>query len=98
MDKRIRKLLGGISTASLVMAGSIPLMSQTGGGSTGGGVGAKQAQAVKDARNSTVKDTKGKGECRTDGKSGVAKPNVQDTKGKGGCGSTKTTQTKAKSK
>jgi hypothetical protein len=94
MNKNIRRLLGGMSTASLVIAGSIPLMSQTGGGSTGG----KQPQAAKDAPKSTMQDTKGKGECRTDGKPGMAQPNVKDTKGKGGCGSTKTPETKAKSK
>jgi hypothetical protein len=84
MDKKIRRMLGGMSTASLVLAGSIPLMAQT--GSTD-----KSPKAVKEMSKGDLKDTKGKGGCGATRTADVKnKKPVKDTAGKGDCGKGKT--------
>jgi hypothetical protein len=73
MEKKVRKLLSGMSTASLIFSGSIPFMAQTTTKETQK-KNTKQTVAVKQVPKSTIKDVKGKndckgkGECRTDGK------------------------------
>ena len=109
MDDRLKKMMGGLSTASLILAGSIPLM---GAEDPKPKVDAEKAKTVqsqaaaeksKNAKASVVpgkpnlkdnvgkNDCKGKGECRTDGKTAVVKKDVKnatkdvkDNVGKGG--------------
>jgi hypothetical protein len=84
MDKKSRRILGGMSSASLVLAGSIPLMAQT--GSTD-----KSQKSVKEMSKGDLKDTKGKGGCGATRTSDVKnKKPVKDTAGKGDCGKGKT--------
>ena len=45
MNRKIRQALGGMSTASLILAGSLPLMGQTGGGTSGTGTGTSSSSS-----------------------------------------------------
>jgi hypothetical protein len=78
MDKTIRRMLGGMSTASLILAGSIPLMAQT--GSTD-----KSSKSDKAMSKTDLKDTKGHNDCQVKAKTATkTKPKVKDTAGYGG--------------
>jgi hypothetical protein len=77
MDKKIRRMLGGMSAASLILTGSIPLMAQT--SSTD-----KSSKSDKAMTKTDLKDTKGKSDCRNSKTAVKTKPKVKDTAGYGG--------------
>jgi hypothetical protein len=69
MSKAARRVLGALNTASLIMAGSLPLMANADKTGTAAGSKGKTSQKVAKDAKPKILDKKGSKSCGADGKS-----------------------------
>ncbi len=69
MSKSVRKILGSLNTASLIMAGSLPLMAVDAKQAKSADAKTKTAQDAKKSVKPKVGDKTGSKSCGADGKS-----------------------------